>query len=413
MTSAIDSLPRVVERVLGEGRALYAAARARSAALAELDHPAVVAPLRILAKDGGVVVAHVPRIDGVDVATLLASRGSLSAGECVTLGTAVAEALAAMHSAGLTHGDLSSANVMVSDGRVVLVDTIAGAQPEELGTAPYSAPERALGATPAGDMYSLGMLLRECAAGADRAVIDAWTDPLIDPNPAARPAASMVARALASCATPQPIDSPATDIAHAMRARAQAHRDRTVRLPQGRAWRIRKATTNGVVIGAVLLAMLASAAVVISRFAAVADAPVQVHVDPVVPIPAYAAVTPQEAGRVLTEMRFAALAGGDGDGLLATTTPTGTARAVVASQSEALSAGALVFEGLTVRVAEAVVLSTSGNVASVEVSYVVSAHRAVVEGVTTEVAAYEQEAILELRWLAGQGWLVDHARPRS
>lgn len=414
MTTAIETPSRVVERVLGEGKAIYAAARARSSALADLGHPAVTVPLRILAKDGGVVVAHVPRVEGMDVATLLASRGSLRAGECVTLGTEVANALAAMHGAGLTHGDISAANVMVTDTGVVLVDTIAGAQPDERGTAPYSAPERPGGATPACDMYSVGVLLRECVSAADRDVIEAWTEPLIDRNPHARPAAVMVARALASCAAPEPLEVPPAGVAQAMRSRAQANRDRTLRLPAGRAWRVRTAVTKAVVIGAVGIASVAAAAIALSHVveARTAEQPPPIYA-PVVPVPAYGALTAPEAAQVLTEQRFEALVDGNAESLLATTSPAGTARGTVVAQAEAMRAQALAFEGLEVVVVHVTTLSSVGNEATVAVSYVVSDHVVVVEGVAEGVPAYEQDVVLDLTWLAGHGWLVEHARLRS
>jgi hypothetical protein len=413
MTTSIHRSPRIVERVLGEGKDVYDAARARSAALAGVGHPGVAVPLRILAKDGGVVIAHVPQFEGTDIATLLAGRGSLRAGECVTLGTAVAHALAAMHAAGLAHGDISAANVMISDDRVVLVDTIAGAQPQELGTVPYSAPERAQGATPECDMYSLGVLLRECARGMDREVIEAWTEPLININPAARPAAAIVARALGSCAMPEPIEIPASDVAHAMRSRAQAHRTPTVRLPQGSPARIRRAVSRSLMVGAVAVVFVFATVAVVGRAIDAWEAPQQPHFAPSIPLPSYAALTPQEAGERLTRQRFVALAAADGPSLLATTTPTGPARAMVVAQAEALAAGNLNFEGLDARIGEVELLVAEGNQATVAVRYQVSTHRVVVAGKVHDVPTYEQAVVLDLTWREGWGWQVENARLRS
>jgi non-specific serine/threonine protein kinase len=116
-----------------------------------------------------------------------------SAEEVVEVGEALARALQAVHSAGLTHGDVKAANVWLeSDGRVILMDFGAGAAlpssppakepgarkraptataetpPDRVaGTPLVMAPELLQGGAPgvASDLYALGVLLFRFASG--------------------------------------------------------------------------------------------------------------------------------------------------------------------------------------------------------------------------------------------------------
>jgi eukaryotic-like serine/threonine-protein kinase len=96
--------------------------------------------------------------------------------EAARVVAAVAGALQAAHLAGVVHRDVKPGNVfLTSGGEVKVLDFgIASAAGETdlttgvmLGTAAYLAPERALGqpATPAADVYSLGVVLYELLAG--------------------------------------------------------------------------------------------------------------------------------------------------------------------------------------------------------------------------------------------------------
>jgi len=124
-------------------------------------------------------------VDGPSLAGLLAS-GPLDPARTMDIVAQAAAALSEAHRAGLVHRDIKPGNLLLGPGgQVKIIDfgiaqaagsaatgragsagalTIAGSV---LGSPAYLAPERVMGgtATPASDLYSLGIVAYECLAG--------------------------------------------------------------------------------------------------------------------------------------------------------------------------------------------------------------------------------------------------------
>jgi eukaryotic-like serine/threonine-protein kinase len=150
-------------------------------ALAAVRHPGVVT---VYGRDreGALDFLVMERLYGVSLHELLQQRqagGSrLDIDEALDLFTGLAEALGAVHRAGMVHRDLSATNVVVCPGgRVVIIDfgifspeCTIGVQRIISGTPHYMAPEAiAASATPGAghlvDLYALGMIAYQLVTG--------------------------------------------------------------------------------------------------------------------------------------------------------------------------------------------------------------------------------------------------------
>jgi len=116
-------------------------------------------------------------VDGPSLADVL-TRGPLAPTDVMDIIAQAAAGLDAAHRSGLVHRDIKPANLLITPAGVVKITDFgiahaAGSAPVTrqgtlIGTPAYLAPERVAGqpATPASDLYSLGILAYECLAGA-------------------------------------------------------------------------------------------------------------------------------------------------------------------------------------------------------------------------------------------------------
>ncbi|MCK4414884.1 MAG: protein kinase, partial [Candidatus Eisenbacteria sp.] len=143
--------------------------------MARVRHPNVLV-IHGAGEDRGRVGFWMELIDGSTLEQRLEKEGSFGVGEASLIGIEVCRALAAVHGAGIVHGDVKASNVMRdAGGRILLADFGAGSEvtkavdaPSNLvGTPLFLAPELLEGAAPSpqADIYALGVLLHRLVSG--------------------------------------------------------------------------------------------------------------------------------------------------------------------------------------------------------------------------------------------------------
>jgi serine/threonine-protein kinase len=150
--------------------------RREARAAASLRHPSI-ACVYDYGEQGGIAFLVMELLDGESLAARLRRHGALPPAEAARVAAGVAEALDAAHLAGIVHRDVKPGNIMLeASGAVKLLDfgiaAISGQRPRAgqerlLGTAAYLSPEWGDDgpADPAGDVYSLGVVVYEMLAG--------------------------------------------------------------------------------------------------------------------------------------------------------------------------------------------------------------------------------------------------------
>ena len=148
--------------------------RREARATAMLDHPNVIRVYDFV--EGELPFLVLELLEGQTLADRLRRDGALPPAEAARIAAAVAEGLDVAHRAGIIHRDIKPSNIMLTAaGGVKVMDFGIAAAWEAhsttgqqlLATASYAPPERITGgrASPAGDLYSLGVVLYEMLCG--------------------------------------------------------------------------------------------------------------------------------------------------------------------------------------------------------------------------------------------------------
>ncbi|WP_019178934.1 serine/threonine-protein kinase [Microbacterium yannicii] len=159
-----------------------ARARTEMTVLASLNHPSLVKLLDARLSPGGPGYLVMEYVDGQTLSDRL-DRGCLSPAEAAHLASELAAALHAVHAAGVVHRDVKPSNILLARaalpsrpfhakltdfGVAYLADSTHLTTPGTVvGTAAFLAPEQVRGeaATPASDIYALGLVLLEALTG--------------------------------------------------------------------------------------------------------------------------------------------------------------------------------------------------------------------------------------------------------
>lgn len=172
--------------------------------LTTLAHPHLVRGYALVEEPPALVLETLP---GATLAALV-DDGDLGVHDTAVLGRQLVSVLGYLHRHGWLHLDVKPENVVVQEGRAVLIDLGLATRPGRLersvGTEGYAAPEQDAGGTvsAATDVFGLGTTLVECLTGAlpepglrrVPTVLRPLLAACLDPDPARRPALVAVGR---------------------------------------------------------------------------------------------------------------------------------------------------------------------------------------------------------------------------
>lgn len=150
---------------------------------AQLSHPHIVT-VYDFEEEGQAAFIAMELVEGTTLEKHLAEYGALEVARTIPLAAAIARALTAAHAAGLVHRDIKPGNVLLGHhGAIKVTDfgiaeyvSRADANERVFGTPGYMAPEFMSGgqASPASDLFSLGVILYECLSGRHPFVEKNW-----------------------------------------------------------------------------------------------------------------------------------------------------------------------------------------------------------------------------------------------
>lgn len=153
-----------------EGSAVHERFRREARAAATVSHPSLVTVHDVGTDDDGPYLV----MEFVDAGSLAEIEWSRA--KAIGIGTDIAEALAALHAAGIVHRDVKPANILVPEGGAMLTDFGIARSGDDaaltqegttFATPAYAAPEVIARGdhTPASDIYALAAVLREMILG--------------------------------------------------------------------------------------------------------------------------------------------------------------------------------------------------------------------------------------------------------
>jgi hypothetical protein len=177
-------------------------------AAASLSHPNLITVYDVGSDDSGPYLV----MELVDGPTILEASDEIDAAAATDIGAHLADALTAIHAAGMVHRDVKPANIILSERGPLLTDFGIALDPNStseitdpgkvVATPSYAAPEVLAGAkpTPASDVFSLAVtideLVRKDGAALPSRELEAVLSPALSASPEDRPSAADFGAAL-------------------------------------------------------------------------------------------------------------------------------------------------------------------------------------------------------------------------